>query len=136
MQPSPCQLCRGEALTSSLPPAHASDCAPCARWIRGLAAREKALRSLPRASAPAELDGRVVAAIHAGERQERAIRAMRGLGRIEVEHELDRALAEAAEHAAADPLARWTGRLQAPAVLERLVAGELADPARARAERF
>jgi hypothetical protein len=136
MEASPCTVFRGQALARARElDGHAETCAPCARWLRGLAARERLLAGLPRASAPAELDGRVVAAIHAGERQERAVDALRGLGRLEVGPGVERALAEAAESAAVAPL-EAPGRRRAPRVLERLVAGELADPGRARAQRF
>lgn len=148
---------------------HASSCAKCAAWSSRLPRREALLRAVPRVTAPDELRGRVVAALHAGERQARAIRELSGLGRLAMpgdielvapqvaradETDLDRKdeLDSLAESAVAaddfeDELASANvapgerpefavGRREVPAVLDRLVAEELLDPARARVARF
>ncbi|MGD2017659.1 MAG: hypothetical protein PVJ89_06075 [Planctomycetota bacterium] len=78
----------------------------------------RALRSLPRLEAPAELDGRVVASLEAGFRQDRAADHVAGLPRVGAPEELT-------ERVAAE-----VGRgLEAPAVLDRLVAERVEAPA-------
>lgn len=114
---------------------HLLGCAACAEWGKRLRARESLIGSLPRILAPAELSSRVVAAIQAGERQERAIRAVRGLGRLRSPSEMDDAVAAQARRASRDPLAELAGRRPAPSVLARLVSEELRDPAKARVAR-
>ena len=116
---------------------HAATCAACALWLKRLSGREELIRSLPRVVAPEDLMGRVVASFHAGERQARAVRALRGLGRVEMPADLERAVeARAREAAAQDPLPEIGGRVEAPSVLVRLIQEELQDPAKARSARF
>ena len=98
--------------------------APSEEQLRALASAKghlKALRSLHGLRAPAELEGRVVASLEAGFRQDRAVGLVAGLG------------AEAAP-GALDPMveARVEENLegvQAPAVLGRLVEERVAAPA-------
>lgn len=113
--------------------AHALECAACARFAARAMPIRRALAALPRRDAPRELDGRVVAELGAGVRQERAVAAVRALGRVAPPAELDSAVGGEAR-AAADT--QSTGRPAAPRVLERLVAEELADPAKATVRRF
>ena len=82
-----------------------------------------ALGELSRAAAPSVLDGGVVCALNAGHRQDRAAAALVGLTRREAPQELEERLVE--------PLPR-----SAPDVLDRLVAEELADPAKSMSRRF
>lgn len=134
MEPASCQEFRAELLASGAEPSdHARSCAACARWAARRVRREELVRSLPRVTAPKELDGRTVAALQAGARQERAIEALQELERLQPPRELDRAVA----HEAGAPSAAQPERAaDAPSVLDRLVAEELADPAKARTRRF
>ncbi|MCC6409667.1 MAG: hypothetical protein IT453_21110 [Planctomycetes bacterium] len=109
--------------------AHARTCTTCRAFATRLQRGERALVGLARIAAPASLDGRVVAALEAGQREERAIRALRRLDRVEVPEHLDHAVARTAAPIAPAPLA-------APDVLRRLVEEELSDPSKARAQRF
>jgi hypothetical protein len=83
-----------------------------------------ALRFLPRCAAPAELEGRVVAALQAGHRQERSVRHLQALERREVPADLERALIE--ELSSGHP---------APPELERRVASALFDDPQLHAAR-
>lgn len=130
-----CTEFRDEALALDLDGAraseHARSCASCAAWALRTAREARALRGLPRQEVPFELDGRVVASLEAGGRQDRAVGSLGILGRVEPPLELDRAVD--AEFESLEP------ELQphrAPAVLDRLVSEELADPAKTRARRF
>lgn len=117
--------------------AHAEVCADCARWTRALEAREKALGGLERLQVPPQLEGAVVAALEAGFRQERAVGALRGLGRVASPRELDHALqGELASSAPAPTSLPAVRRVRAPSVLADLVSEELGDPAGHRARRF
>jgi len=138
--PSPCPSFRDAflaAVPSERPSAHRETCDACARWARALEAREAALAGLERLAAPSELDGAVVAALEAGFRQERAIGAVLGMGRVPSPRALDNALQGelvGSEPAPASlPAAR---RLSAPEVLAELVSEELADPSGHRVRRF
>ena len=124
---------------------HAELCAECSAWLEhaGRVARE--LEALPRREAPVELEGRVVAALEAGYRQTRAAGAVGALGRVQSPRELDEAVDADLVDADADTdggdAARTaaearSARLRAPAVLDRLVREELADPRQARARRY
>jgi hypothetical protein len=84
----------------------------------------RALSSLERMEAPSALDGSVVCAINAGHRQDRAAASLVGLTRQAAPNELE------------DRLLHEPRRQVAPDVLDRLVAEELADPAKAMASRF
>lgn len=99
---------------------HLAGCAACRRELARATRRTELVRSLVRVGAPSELDGAVVAALQAGMRQERAIEAVAALTPV----------------AAPEELARRIAVPRAPAVLERLVAEDLADPAKAVASRY
>lgn len=110
---------------------HLRECPACADVRARILRLYDALASLPRHSAPAELDGLVVAATQAGQRQERALAHLRVMLRHEAPAGLESRLA-------AEPrLTLGSGaRLSAPAVLDRLVDEELRDPAKAMARRY
>ena len=112
---------------------HAAECNACALFAQSFARCSAALSSLTRKHAPHELEGRVVAALEAGSRQQRAIEALVTLGRLKPPAELDGAVMSEAggEHAY-----QVRGRHAAPAVLERLVSEELSDLPKARTRRF
>jgi hypothetical protein len=105
--------------------AHLLTCDACSDLAARVHTQIGALTTLSRLAPPTELDGLAVASWNAGHRQERATRAVRGLGRFPAPAALDEAL--------------WTsgaGAEQAPPVLDRLVAEELADPAKSLTRRF
>jgi hypothetical protein len=115
---------------------HAGECAACAAYAERVGRAAQTLGALERRAAPLVLDGVVVAALEAGARQERAARALSSLGRLAAP-ELDELLdvrGDLVQHAGGN--APSPARLQAPQVLERLVAEELLDPAAARARRY
>lgn len=88
---------------------------------------ERAVSSLGllrRPAAPAALAGLVVSAMHAGQRQERAAAWVVGLARRPAPDALEGLIQGLPQ------------RRPAPAVLDRLVAEELADPAKSMASRF
>ncbi len=129
----------GAAFASPPQEDHAASCERCAAWARSGARQAEAVRGLRRLPAPFELDGSVVAALGAGQRQARAARAIAELLRVSspaelesaVDAELDAVLGEETREADGEP-----ERLRAPAVLDRLVNEELADPVRARVSRY
>ncbi|MCY2961761.1 MAG: hypothetical protein NTY35_16495 [Planctomycetota bacterium] len=100
--------------------AHVAHCAACRRELARAERRTALVRSLTRVASPHALDGAVVASLQAGERQERAARAVASLTPM----------------AAPDDLVRRLALPRAPAVLDRLVGEELADPAKAVASRY
>lgn len=100
--------------------AHLARCSACRRELARAERRVAIVRELPRASAPLELDGAVVAALQAGARQERVIRALTALTPFPAPEDLESRIA----------LPR------APAVLDRLVAEDMADPAKALVSRY
>jgi len=100
--------------------AHLAGCANCRAELARAARRMSLVRSLAHLAAPIDLDGAVVAALQAGVRQERAIQAVTNLTPV----------------AAPEVLARRVAAPTAPAVLERLVGEDLADPAKALASRY
>lgn len=105
--------------------AHLATCPECARFVANARRIVQAVAELPRTSVPDELAGRVVAACHAGYLQERAARLTRELARLDAPAELDQKV-----------LGVPSGSLRAPAVLDRLVAEDLRDPAKAVARRY
>jgi hypothetical protein len=142
---NPCQAYRDALLSAGIaggaPAEHASTCAACAAWTRSAARLVGELGSLARLRAPADLEGRVVAALQAGHRQVRAAAAVAELGRVSSPPELDQAVdadLDGADLAGTAAPARddLPARLRVPGVLDRLVAEELADPNRARARRY
>jgi len=97
-----------------------------AEW-RGLVRQARALVSLgthqaSRLRAPADLDGRVVAALQAGRREERAVTALRSLARVDAPTELTARVRRLAERSFSDDPEH-----RAPRVLDRLVEEEIAD---------
>jgi hypothetical protein len=87
--------------------AHAEECAACRAWLARSTAQVAGLVGLARHAAPVELEQRLFPLREAPESAERSLRRLRELS-----------------------------PLRAPAVLERLVAEELAAPESARARRF
>jgi hypothetical protein len=148
-----CQALRDELLAAGLPDAatsappevreHVGTCSECAAWAERAARVAHGLQALPRPALPAELEGRVVAALQAGHRQARAAQALADLGRVSSPPDLDQAVdaelgevlepdAVEARECAGEALARQP----VPGVLDRLVAEELASPSQARARRY
>ena len=108
------------------PGAHLERCEDCAGLLARLASAQagvRLLRALPRRAVPPDLEGRVVAALYDGYRQDRAVDFVRRLGRRRSPAELEEMLER-----------RF--RRTAPAELDRRVREELADPARALARRY
>ncbi len=99
---------------------HLAQCAACRRELMRTEQRVELLRGVSGPGAPVELDGLVVAAMQAGERQQRVTRAVQSLSRAHTPEDLARRLAGP----------------KAPRVLERLVSEDLADPAKALASRY
>lgn len=114
--------------------AHLAGCAACQRALRAWPLAARALGELPRHSAPRELDSAVVAAIQAGARTDRAVRALERLARLTPPEQLAEALENPASGEARDEAAPMS-RASAPRVLDRLVSEELSDPAKARVRR-
>jgi hypothetical protein len=129
-----------DSVPGSLPApgdSHLATCADCAAYVARVARSLAGLRGLERRPAPIELDGRVVAALQAGARQERAVRAVEELAPRTAPERVERAVETDAELAAHHPGRELRpARLRAPQVLDRLVAEELGDPSAARARRF
>ncbi len=114
---------------------HLRECPACSSLPRRLEAQRDLLEKLDLRSAPAELEGRVVAVFETGHRQDRAVEALQALTPPEVPGELTARL-EAGAVAERPALARWIADgPRAPLVLERLVAEEVDDPARTRTRR-
>ena len=109
---------------------HGAGCDSCAAGAARASAQARARASLQRLALPRDLDGRVVAALFAGKRQDRAAQALVALPRAQPPAQLDQAVRELARRGAAGSDAALE-RAQAPDVLARLVAEELADPSRA-----
>lgn len=89
---------------------HLASCSACREWQHGVSLQLRAFRELPTLEAPEELERRLFPSARPSRELDAsspAIQAVRALDRLE-----------------------------APAVLERLVAEELSDPAAARADRF
>ena len=100
---------------------HLATCADCSRRLEDLARQAHALSELERAPAPRELEGRVVAALHAGHRQERSVAWLAGLGRQLPPQQLEHALAAEAVDEKGGP--------KAPPELEGRVAADWAGEA-------
>ncbi|MGH8310974.1 MAG: hypothetical protein ACRETX_14410, partial [Steroidobacteraceae bacterium] len=101
---------------------HLARCSACRAFLERVGLRLEALSGLKRLQAPRDLDGRAVAATQAGFRQDRAIAALQTLDVRAMPRDLDQRM--------------WPDDAKAPRVLDRLVASELDDPARALARRF
>lgn len=110
-----------------------------AEW-RALLAQARALRSLSKRAAPADLSGRVVAALNPGHQQERAIRSVQSMSRPETPEALDALVRRLAlGPLALGPLAPGPlapGDVSAPPVLEQLVQEEVADSQRSLVRRM
>jgi hypothetical protein len=125
-QPQPCPerrdaiVARAEGAADADLDLHVAACARCRAALERRQRAVTALQRLPRAAAPFELDGLAVASLQAGHRQDRAVEAVRALARERAPADLERRLVQP----------------QAPAVLHRLVAEELADPAKANVRRW
>lgn len=107
---------------------HAVECDECAAWVAQLTRLAGRLYGMQPQVAPAELDGRVVAALQAGDRESRAVRAVADLSSMHTPGFLE----DTVEHALEEALIPAGGGVPmgAPAVLERLVSEELAEPER------
>lgn len=114
---------------------HVLSCAGCRAAIAAWSKQARALRTLPRLAAPRELDGLVVAALHAGARQERAMRELAALPPVSAPRELDVRVAAllAGAHTTIERFASGEsdGRV-APEELRDLVGRDLAAGGRAR----
>lgn len=91
---------------------HAGSCDACMRFWRGLHRQVRLLGDLERVPAPEDLAGRVVAALNAGHREDRAAASVAALAKLEAPS----ALAGRLEH---------EFRVKAPAALDQMVEGEL-----------
>lgn len=125
---------QGGALPQELH-AHALSCAGCRAAVVAWSRQARALRSMPRVAAPRELDGLVVAALHAGARQERALREVAALPRVQAPDALDARMEQllAGPHTTSARFAAGEsdGRV-APEELRGLVGRDLAHEGRAR----
>jgi hypothetical protein len=107
--------------------AHVASCVGCGAFLARAQRHVHALTSLPRASAPRDLDGRVVAATQAGARQDRAVRALSMLTRASMPNDVE---LELWQQTAGDVAAR------APAALDALVDARLREQGRGVGERI
>lgn len=82
-------LLDGDVSADVLSTEHVASCAACARAARTWPQAARALREMERMPAPAALDSAVVAALHAGVRSDRAVRALQQLARLSPPTELD-----------------------------------------------
>jgi len=111
--------------------AHLADCASCLQAFEGMCRTRAALVRLAPVPAPAALDGLVVAATQAGQRQERVLAHLRTALRHEAPARLESRLG-----VVGSALIGEAARVSAPAVLERLVEEELRDPQHALTRRY
>lgn len=101
---------------------HLAGCGDCRAWVARRGRIVQALTALPRVEVPAELDGRAVAALFSGQRQDRAVRSVIELGAVAPPEDLDQRLHRALVGADRVP------RLEAPAELASRVDRDLRDP--------
>ncbi len=103
--------------------------------LRRAAAQVRALESLVPKPAPFELDGLVVASLHSGARQDRAVQQVQALASQPVPRELDEAVARMVigDYLGGDADTA-PGPFRAPGVLDRLVEESLSDPLKANAK--
>jgi hypothetical protein len=106
---------------------HLELCEDCRRAFGRMGRLRAALGSLARLPAPQALDGRVVAATQAGQRQERVLAHLRAALRHDAPEHLDTQVGGILGEVA---------RVTAPPVLQRLVEEELRDPQHALARRY
>jgi hypothetical protein len=110
---------------------HLAGCESCRQAFARMCRIRGALEGLVHERAPAALDGLVVAATQAGQRQERALAHLRTALRHEAPARLDTRVG-----VAGSAILGEVGRVTAPAVLERLVEEELRDPQHALTRRY
>lgn len=110
---------------------HLAACESCRLALERIGRTRTALAGLARVCAPAALDGLVVAATQAGQRQERAVAHLRTALRHEAPAHLEPRVRVAGSAILGD-----VARVAAPAVLERLVEEELRDPQHALTRRY
>jgi hypothetical protein len=140
-----CAAFRADWLSAGFDLAHVAECADCRAWVTASERRILALNGLACLSAPEALDRRVAREL-AGDRSLRLERALRSLARRAAPPALDVAVAglfegrvpagDAVRGERAAQALRALDIVPAPAVLDRLVAEELAKPELQRAERF
>lgn len=121
---------------------HVASCAGCRALVDRIALSVRALSDLPSLEAPSELDGRVVASLQAGFREDRSVRHLSALEQVSAPHELEATLQRSKdleadlfarveqellhpEMSVGKRLARHAERLTAPEQLEYLVAADL-----------
>jgi hypothetical protein len=103
---------------------HLRECSRCSeRWAR-MRLVAQSIVELPRQTIPSKLEGSIVASLHGGYREDRAIAAMRWLSRVVPPSQLSHAVRAAVG-----------GEERAPAVLDRLLAEEIDDAGRSTARR-
>ena len=121
---------------------HVARCVACRALMARVAASVEALGDLTRLEAPADLEGRVVASLNAGFREDRSVRHLSTLEKLAAPNELEHSL-QVADELEADLFARVeqellrpedsvghrlprvVDRLEVPAELEQRVAAEL-----------
>jgi len=140
-----CANFRADWLSAGFDPVHVEECENCRAWVNASERAIQALEALRTTAAPEELVQRVAHEL-SGDRVRRLERAVGSLARLPAPGALDALIqerlagrapvgdAERGERSA--QVLRTLDVLSAPAVLERLVAEELAQPARQTAERF
>lgn len=116
----------GEACERALD-AHLAECRGCREFLARVRHQVNAFARLPRRTPPRALDGFVVAALQAGARQDRAVRALEVLAPETMPVEGERAVWERARAAALRDVPFGTGRdgAKAPSALDGLVEAEL-----------
>jgi hypothetical protein len=107
--------------------AHLAECTSCRAQRQRAERGVRLLRALPPQRAPQALDGAVVASLHAGTRQERAIRQVEALTRLKVPAELSSQV---------EATLVWTADQPAPAELGARLRAELAAPSEAMSRRL
>jgi len=144
---SACQQCRtelpegadGRLDSAALALGHAAECVECAAWLTRVQRMAGELYGLESHAAPVELAGRVVAALQAGDRESRAVRAVENLSRVSSPETLAETIEDTVRQTRVEPqlpdgsgtpdgMSGLEPRLDAPSVLERLVREELAEP--------
>jgi hypothetical protein len=99
-------------------------CESCARWVASFERQVAALVELPRRQVPASLEGRVVAALHQGYREDRAISELSQVGGPGAPAELDASLEDLFSELRAEGL---LAAPEVPSELETRVDEDLRD---------
>ncbi len=128
------ELRPGAALQDEELARHLERCANCSALRSRLEAQSRILADCEKLVAPRELEGRVVAALQPGYRQDRVARAVTTLAPASAPEALTTLLEQDSSARPALRHALGSGT-PAPNVLERLVAEEISDPAQTRARR-